>query len=57
MPDAWLAKATFYHDKIAACGQDSKSLFRFMDNILLRGNEKHLPDMDSTTDLVNAKLF
>ena len=28
------AKATFYHDKIAACGQDSKSLFRLMDNIL-----------------------
>ena len=25
-----------------------------MDNILGRGNEKHLPDMDSTTDLVNA---
>ena len=47
-------KATFYHDKIAACGQDGKSLFRLMDNILGRGHESHLPDMDSTTDMVSA---
>ena len=31
------AKAPFYHDKSAACRQDSKSLFRLMDNILGRG--------------------
>ena len=48
------AKATFYYDKIAACGQDSKSLLRLMDNILGRGHGTHLPDMDSTTDMVNA---
>ena len=37
-----LAKATFYHEKITACGQDSnfKSLFR--------------PDMDSTINMANA---
>ena len=48
------ANATFYHDKITACGQDSKSLFRLMDNVPERGHETHLPDMDSTTDIVNA---
>ena len=42
------------HDKIAACGQDSKSLFKLMDNFLGHGHETHLPDMDSTADMVNA---
>ena len=55
MPDASLGKGNFLlYDKIAACGQDSKALLRLMDNILGRGHGTHLPDMDLTTDMVNA---
>ena len=53
------AKAAFYHDKIAACGQDSKCLCRLILTIILGfGHETHLPkimNMGSTIiDMVNA---
>ena len=38
IPDA---TATFYHDKIAACGQHSKSLFRIIENIIGRYGTRH----------------
>ena len=46
------AKTTYYHNKITECGHrhDSRSLFRLMDSLLGREQEKHLPSMDSAMD-------
>ena len=44
------AKTTYYHNKITECGHDSRSLFRLMDSLLGREQEKHLPSVDSVMD-------
>ena len=48
------AKTTYYHNKITECGHDSRSLFRLMDSLLGREQEKHLPSMDSAMDTAGA---
>ena len=55
MPDAIeKAKTTYYHNKITECGHDSRSLFRLMNSLLGREQEKHLPSMDLAMDTAGA---
>ena len=48
------AKQSYYADRIAQCGRDTKAVFRISDRLLGRSKEISLPERTSDEDLANA---